>query len=162
MTDQSAPDVLYTGIEFIAEAMNEMRAKVLASLTDADLSFAITGNPTLSETLADFLSVEGSYAASFTTLKQDWTGYKPAAPLATVAAYTAAFEAGFSKLKTALSGYTMEQGKTVTVNRGGWEPTLMQQFDTYAQAVLIIFGKLTVYLKAMGKPLPERWTEWVG
>ncbi len=162
MTDQAAPDVLYSGIEFIAEAFHEMRGKILSSLTDSDLSFAVAGNPTLGELLADFASVEDSYAESFTSLKQDWTAYKPGAALSSVAAYIAAFDATFGKLKSALSGYTMEQGKTVTVNRGGWEPTLAQQFDTYVQAVLIIFGKLTIYLKAMGKPLPERWTEWVG
>lgn len=162
MSDTTTPDVLYAGIEFIAEALHDMRGKVLASLTDADLAFAITGNPSLGELLADFVGVEDSYGESFTTLKQDWSSYKPGAALSSVAAYQAAFDASFGKVKSALSGYTMEQGKTVTVNRGGWEPTLTQQFDTYAQAVLIIFGKLTVYLRAMGKTLPERWHEWVG
>jgi hypothetical protein len=162
MTDTTSPDVLYAGVEFIAEALHEMRGKVLTSLTDADLEFAITGNPTLGELLADFASVEDSYANSFTDLKQDWSSYKPMPALTSVTAYQATFNASFSKVKTALSGYTTEQGKTVTVNRGGWEPTLIQQFDTYAQAVLIIFGKLTIYLRAMGKELPERWTEWVG
>lgn len=162
MSDTSTPDALYAGIEFIAEALHEMRGKVLASLTDADLNFAITGNPTLGELLADFASVEESYGESFKTLQQDWSNYKPGAALSSVAAYQAAFDTSFGKVKSALSSYTMEQGKTVTVNRGGWEPTLVQQFDTYVQAVLIIFGKLTVYLRAMGKPLPERWNEWVG
>lgn len=153
---------LYKGIEFIAEAFHDMRRQVISGLTDADLAFTLPGNPTLGEVLADLAGIEGNYADSFTSLKQDWATYQRPQPLSTTADYLAAFDGTFGKLRSALSGYSFEQGKTVTVNRGGWEPTLVQQFDTYAQAVLIVFGKLDVYLKALGKPLPERWGEWVG
>jgi hypothetical protein len=163
MTDQTeTPSNLYQGIQFIAEAFHEMRARVLASLSDGDLAFTITGNPTLGALLADFVGIEQSYAQSFTSLKQDWAAYRAPTPSSSISEYTAAFDRSFQALKNALSGYTLEQGSTVTVERGGWAPTLTQQFDTYAQAALIMFGKLDVYLKAMSKPLPERWTEWVG
>lgn len=158
----STPEVLYDGISFIAEAFHEMRAKLVGSLTEADLAYALPNNPTLADQLADLLGIESSYAQSFASLEQDWTAYQRPAALPTPAAYLDAFDGSFAKLKGALSAYTPEQGKTVNIKRGGWELSLVQQFDTYAQAMLIVFGKLDVYLKALAKPLPERWAEWVG
>ena len=33
--------------------------------------------------------------------------------------------------------------------------------DIYTQAVLIFVGKATIYLKAMGKPLPPAVQNWI-
>ncbi|MCU0476910.1 MAG: hypothetical protein MUC99_12530 [Anaerolineae bacterium] len=158
----TSPEVLYDGIAFIAEAFHDMRAKLVGSLTEADLVYALPNNPTLGEQLADFLGIEAFYAQSFASLEQDWKAYQRPAALQTPADYLTAFDGSFAKLKTALSAYRPDQGQAVTVKRGDWEPTLVQQFDTYAQAVLIVFGKLDIYIKALGKPLPERWADWVG
>jgi hypothetical protein len=36
------------------------------------------------------------------------------------------------------------------------------QLDIYREALLIFYGKVSVYLRAMGKTLPKRWVEWIG
>jgi hypothetical protein len=39
---------------------------------------------------------------------------------------------------------------------------VVANFHTYREAVLILFGKLDIYLRALGKDLPEEWIAWVG
>ncbi len=36
------------------------------------------------------------------------------------------------------------------------------QLDVYREALLIFYGKVSVYLRAMGKTLPRQWQEWIG
>lgn len=36
------------------------------------------------------------------------------------------------------------------------------QLDVYLQALLIFFGKATIYLKAIGNPLPDAIQEYIG
>ena len=35
-------------------------------------------------------------------------------------------------------------------------------YIVYNEALLIFYGQVSVYLKAMGKPIPQQWQEWVG
>lgn len=39
----------------------------------------------------------------------------------------------------------------------GYYPTF--QLEVYKEALLIFYGKASVYLKAMGKPRPPQWRE---
>ena len=52
-------------------------------------------------------------------------------------------------------------GKSVDRGNGSTMP-MDWQLDTYLQAVLIFFGKATIYLRVMGKPLPEQMREYIG
>jgi hypothetical protein len=48
------------------------------------------------------------------------------------------------------------------VDRGGSfkiKPPI--QLNIYQEALLIFYGKASVYLKAMGKTLPEQWKDWI-
>ncbi len=36
------------------------------------------------------------------------------------------------------------------------------QLDIYREALLIFYGKASVYLRAMGKALPGHWPHWIG
>ena len=36
------------------------------------------------------------------------------------------------------------------------------QLEVYLQALLIFFGKLTIYLKALDKPLPKEFRDYIG
>lgn len=44
----------------------------------------------------------------------------------------------------------------------GFAVPLKTQLEIYLQALLIFFGKVTIYLKAMNKPLTQKMQEWVG
>ena len=36
------------------------------------------------------------------------------------------------------------------------------QLEIYREALLIFYGKVMVYLKAMDKPRPDIWNAWIG
>lgn len=36
------------------------------------------------------------------------------------------------------------------------------QLDIYREALLIFYGKVSVYLRAMGRTLPPQWQAWIG
>jgi hypothetical protein len=41
-------------------------------------------------------------------------------------------------------------------------PLPKEQLDVYREALLIFYGKASVYLRAIGKSLPPQWQEWIG
>ena len=43
-----------------------------------------------------------------------------------------------------------------------FSPLPKDQLDVYREALLIFYGKASIYLKAIGKPLPPQWQEWIG
>jgi hypothetical protein len=49
-----------------------------------------------------------------------------------------------------------------TIDRGGYAMPVETQLDVYVQANLIFLGKASIYLKAMDRPLPKDWKEWIG
>jgi len=46
--------------------------------------------------------------------------------------------------------------------RGDFKLRPAIQLSIYNEALLIFYGKASVYLKAMGKTLPEQWEDWIG
>jgi hypothetical protein len=67
------------------------------------------------------------------------------------------------ELKTAMTGFTDEELENNRIDRGGnfiISPRI--QLEIYKEALLIFYGKVSVYLKAMGKTLPEQWLAWIG
>jgi hypothetical protein len=49
-----------------------------------------------------------------------------------------------------------------TIDRGGFGWSVETQLEVYLQALLIFFGKITIYLKALGKPLPKEFQDYIG
>jgi hypothetical protein len=45
---------------------------------------------------------------------------------------------------------------------GYFEPTVADQLDVYREALLIFYGKVSIYLRAIDRPLPPRWQHWIG
>ena len=43
-----------------------------------------------------------------------------------------------------------------------FSPLPKEQLDTYREALLIFYGKVSVYLKSMGRARPPEWREWIG
>jgi hypothetical protein len=41
-------------------------------------------------------------------------------------------------------------------------PLPAQELDIYREALLIVYGKVSVYLRMMGIDLPGHWTAWIG
>ncbi len=43
-----------------------------------------------------------------------------------------------------------------------FSPSVTEQLDVYREALLIFYGKASVYLRALGKTLPPQWKLWIG
>lgn len=140
-----------------------MRNGLLENLTDEDLSFQINGNPTLGELFRELGEVERSYSDSFKTFTQDFS-YRHAdkSVETSVAALTAWFNELDADLMEALGALSEDDIQNKTIDREGFSPSPGVQLQIYMQAILIAYGKLTIYFRAMGKALGEQWEAWIG
>ncbi len=145
------------------EGTNGMLFQLLDTLSDADLSFNPGGqNMTLGALCREMGETEYSYIQSLKTFKQDWSYRNTEAGLEnSVAQLKAWYQKLDDELKATVSALS-EEDTTKTIDRGGGftlSPAL--QLDIYLQALLIFFGKVSIYLKAMNKPFPQI-QEWIG
>ena len=145
------------------EGTHQLRSQLLDILSDADLTFNPGGqNMTLGALCRQLGEVEYSYAQSLKTLQQDWSYRNEEAALErSVARLKDWFQRLDDELKAAATALSDEDLKK-TVDRGGFAMPVDLQLDVYLQVLLIFFGKATIYLKAMNKPLPQQIQEYIG
>ncbi len=145
------------------DGTHAMRSQLLDILSDADLAFNPGGqNMTLGALCREMGEIEHSYVQSLKTFQQDWSYHNGEANLeSSVARLKAWFQTLDDELKATISAFSDEDLKK-TVDRGGYMMPVELQLDVYLQALLIFFGKATVYLKAMNKPLPQQIQEYIG
>ncbi len=96
-------------------------------------------------------------------MKQDWSSSNINADLETsLDRIKAQYQALDDEMKATISALS-DEDITKTVDRGGgFSMPLDLQLDVYLQALLIFFGKATIYLKAMNKPYSVQIQEWIG
>ena len=145
------------------EGSHGMRSALLDMLSDADLAFSPGGqNMTLGALCREMGEIEHSYTQSLKTFKQDWSYRNGEAGLEnSVVQLKAWFQMLDDEMKAAVSVLSDEDLKK-TVDRGGYMMPVELQLDVYLQALLIFFGKATIYFKTMNKPLPEQIQEYIG
>jgi uncharacterized damage-inducible protein DinB len=145
------------------EGTHGMRSQLIDILSDADLSFSPGGqNMTLGALLREMGETEYSYIQSLKTFKQDWSYRNTEAGLeSSITRLKAWYQTLDEQMKAVVSDLS-DEDLTKTVDRGGFSMPVDLQLDVYLQALLIFFGKATVYLKAMNKPLPQPIQEYVG
>ncbi|HKV58027.1 MAG TPA: DinB family protein [Ktedonobacteraceae bacterium] len=145
------------------EGTHLMRIALLDTLSDADLAFSPGGqNMTLGALCRETGEVEHSYTQSLKTFKQDWSYSNREAGLeSSVARLKTWFQTLDEEMKATVSALSDEDLKKI-VDRNGFEVPVDMQLDIYLQALLIFLGKATVFLKAMNKPLPENFQEYIG
>jgi len=143
----------------------QLRAELLDMLTDADLAFQLPNNLTLGELCREMVEVEHSYVESFNTFKQNTT-YKAPDPSkleGSVDTLKVRFDEQVDALKTVLRGLSEDDIQSKMVDRGnGMQFPIMVNFHVYREALLVFYAKVSIYLKALGKPLPGMWKEWIG
>jgi uncharacterized damage-inducible protein DinB len=146
------------------EASHVMRTELLDTLSDADLAFNPGGqNLTLGALCRQMGEIEHSYIQSLKTFKQDWSYRNPDAGLETSTAKLRAwYQTLDAQMKAVVSAFSDEDLKKLVDRSGGFSMPVEMQLDVYLQALLIFFGKATIYLKAMNKPLPEAVREYIG
>ncbi len=145
------------------EGTHGMRGQLLDILSDADLAYSPGGqNMTLGALLREIGDIEYAYIQSLKTFKQDWSYRNTETGMeSSVARIKVWYQTLDDDMKAAISDFT-EQDSTKTIDRNGYKTPVALQLDVYLQALLIFFGKATVFLKAMNKPLPPTIQEYIG
>ncbi len=141
-----------------------LRDQLMDALTDEDLQFNPGGeNPTLGTLCREIGEVEQSYIDSLKNLKQDFSYRNDDPGLEnSVSRLSDWFKTLDSELLATLESLTDEQLQNQVIDRGGgFKLPVGIQIDVYKEALLIFYGKADVYLKAMGKPRPEQWQDWI-
>jgi hypothetical protein len=144
------------------EGIHRMRIELLDTLSDAELAFSPGGdNMTLGALLRESGDIEYSYNQSLKTFKQDWSYHNTEAGLeGSVARLKVWFEALDEEMKATVSSFS-DEDLTKIIDRGFPTPVELQ-LDIYLQALLIFFGKATIFFKAMRKPVPQQIQEFIG
>ncbi|MBL8156596.1 MAG: hypothetical protein JNM70_20630 [Anaerolineae bacterium] len=145
------------------EGSNQLRDELMNSLSDADLAFTPGGqNISLGALCREMGEVQHSYNESFRTFSQsfDYRNTEPGLD-GSVARLRAWYQALDADMKTLLSAMSEEDTHKMIDRGGGFALPVSLQVDVYLQALLIFFGKVSVFLKAMNRPLPKQMAEWI-
>jgi hypothetical protein len=145
------------------DGSHQMRTQLLDMLSDVDLAFNPGGqNMTLGALFRELGEIEYAYAQSLKTFQQDWTYRNEDVGLErSVTRLKEWFQTLDEELTAAASALTDEDLKKM-VSRGVFALPADWHLDAYLQAVLIFFGKATIYLKAMNRELPKEVREYIG
>jgi hypothetical protein len=148
----------------VLQGTASIRDVVLGLLTDADLSYRLPGdNPTFGEVCREMGDVQRSYIDSFKTLKQSWDYRHADTNVQTsLAALKAWYKSLDDEMAAVLTAFSEADVASKTIERGSFSPDLRLQVQIYIQALLIFYGKAACYLRALQKPLPEMFVQWVG
>lgn len=146
-----------------------LRDELMAILTDDDLGFRVGGtSATLGALCREIGEVEHTYVESFRTFRQDF-GYRNPDPrlersVGALASWYAELDRELAAAIAALSEDDIADRRIVRndFDISDFSPLPNIQLDIYREALLIFYGKASVYLRAMGKALPGHWPHWIG
>jgi hypothetical protein len=149
------------------ESYQVLRDELVEILTDDDLGFRGEGtNASLGALCREIGEVEHSYVESFKTLRQDFDYRNPDPAVdKSVDALSSWYAALDRELMAAVGAISEEAIQTRRIVREfdvDFAPSPSTQLDIYREALLIFYGKVSVYLRAMGKKQPGHWPQWIG
>jgi hypothetical protein len=154
---------LITGYYPTFRMYQALRGQLLELLSDEDLRFTPGGdNPPLGALCVEIGEVQHAYIQSFMDWRMDLS-YRNAEPglAGSVSQLAAWYRVLDAEMEAVISHLSEEDIKTRPIDRGDWSTTPLIQLEVYKEALLIFYGKASVYLKAMGKPRPQQWREWI-
>ena len=140
-----------------------LRDELMAALSDADLAYSPGGsNPTLGELCRELGETQHAYVQSFKTFTVDFT-YRTDDDkyLTSVSELQAWYKQLDSELEAALEAVTDDDVADKQMERGGYQVPVHISLDILREALLIFYGKVSVYAKAMGLPLTQTWQDWI-
>jgi hypothetical protein len=144
------------------ELYQVLRNQLITMLTDEDLVYHPEDSSiTLGGLCQQIGEIEYAYLQSFATLTIDFS-YRVNAPELerSVAALAAWYEQLDIEMQAAIEHLSDEQIAARLTDRGeGERMPLRLQLEIYKETLLIYFGKVSSYLKALGKELPDEWRE---
>ena len=152
---------------FFAEYQG-LRDELLDLLTDEDLDYRVGATaPSLGALCREIGDVERAYVDSFRTFRLEF-GYRNPDPQVErrVALLTSWYADLDRELTEALEQLSQEEIDRRIVRSDfdidDFAPLPTVQLDIYREALLIFYGKASIYLRSMGKTLPARWEQWIG
>ncbi len=149
------------------EGSHGARTRLMESLSDADLAFSMGGQTmTLGALCREYGEVEQSYVGSLQTLKHDWPQPNTETGLeSSLSKLQAWYQTLDNQMKETVAAFSDEDLKQ-TIDRGAdggdFSVPVDVQLDIYLQALLIFFGKFSIYLRAMDKPLSAEFLGFIG
>jgi hypothetical protein len=148
----------------IAETQAPIPA-LLDAITHEHLDFSPGGdNPTLRAVFHDLATTQVAYTRSFCEFVMDFATANDS-PLDTgsIDSIRAGFEQLNADLKDAAGSVSDEDFANLLIDRGGGfllPPSM--QIHIYREAILIVCGKISVYLRCLGVQFPDQWVHWIG
>ena len=142
-----------------------LRGKLMDLLSDEDLRYTPGGsNPTLGELCREMGETQHAYIQSFKTFTQDFS-YRNTTP--GMAEHVDQLKQWYAELdqelRATIEALSEDDVVSRLVERGpDFKIPPQIQLDIYKEALLLFYGKATVYMRAMDKPMPEQWHEWIG
>jgi hypothetical protein len=147
------------------EMYQAMRNQLMKILKDSDLIFQPRGdNLTLGALCIEIGETEKSYIQSFRTFTLDFSYRNEERGLERSVDRMAAWYGDLDReLKSVIEAMTDEDLQDRVIDRGGdFKLPVHIQLDVYKEALLIFYGKVSVYLKMMGRARPQQWQDWIG
>jgi len=146
-----------------------LRNELTEILTDDDLGLRPgPGAASLGELCREIGDIEHSYIEALRTFRQDFAWRNPDPEIErSVAALVAWYAALDGELLEAIAALTDEDVASRRIERLDLEaeaftPLVAQELDVYREALLIFYGKVSVYLRLLGRELPGHWPTWIG
>lgn len=146
------------------EYYQALRTQMLEILDDTDLAFTLPGNPSLGKLCVEIGEVEQSYIDSFSTFTQDFS-YRNREPgmEMSVSRLSAWYRALDAELRARIEALLEKDIAEKLIDRGpDFKVSASTNLEIYKEALLIFYGKSSVYLRALEKSLPEQWQSWIG
>ncbi len=142
---------------------SQLRDELMTSLSDDDLAFSPGGeNPSLGALCREFGETQYAYVQSFKNFKIDFSyRVNDDSYLGSIAKLKAWYATLDQELEAVLETVTDEDVANKKMDRDGYEVPLHISLDILREAMLIFYGKVSVYLKAMGKERTQMWQDWV-
>ncbi len=145
-------------------AYQQRRQELTDILSDADLAFQPAGSTLnfgqlcrqMGETQQDYVTSFKTFACAFEYQHDD-----PEVE-SSVAKLSAWYQAMDSELKSLVENLSDDDLENKLIDRGGgFEAKPRLQLAIYQEALLIFYGKASIYLRMLEKPLPGKWPHWI-
>jgi len=158
----------YLAAEFFGE-YQALRDQLMAIISHEDLGCRLGGtSSTLGRLCREIGEIEHAYVESFRTFVQTFEYRHPDPRIETSVAALAAWYAELDRdLMVALEALSVVDMTSGRIRRADFDedyfsPLPTEQLDVYREALLIFYGKASIYLRALSKPFPEQWRQWIG
>lgn len=146
-----------------------LREQLLDILGDEDLGTGFGGAAlSLGALCREMGEVEHAYVESFKAFHMDYDFHQPDPRMETSVAALRRWYAELDReLMAALEALTDDDVTNRRIVRSDFDPEYYSprptgQLNNYREALLIFYGKASVYLRALGKTFPPQWQTWIG